>query len=122
MQLVLESIPFLSLSVAEEHEGAKVLVEDIDPDERIVSAELMDALIQLGGDPAVVAVLGECRTRAKKIAELNVSFLVTSQSASHAGSSTIVLRTSSQRSVELFEKTTSLRIRTSFGLAFGRRA
>ncbi|ORY76578.1 putative guanine nucleotide-binding protein alpha-1 subunit [Leucosporidium creatinivorum] len=62
MQLVLESIPFLSLSVAEEHKGAKILVEDIDPDERSISQELLDALVKLRSDPAVLAIL-DCKAR-----------------------------------------------------------
>jgi hypothetical protein len=72
MQLVLEFIPFLSLSVAEQHEGAKVLVEEMDPDERIISDELLDAFLQLRDDPAVLAVLGKCRGVLKTIAELTV--------------------------------------------------
>lgn len=61
MFAVLEALPLLSLVVAPENQEASNIVEDSDPDERVITPELTQALVALWNDPAIRSAMGESR-------------------------------------------------------------
>lgn len=58
MLVVLEALPHLGLALSNEHQAAASLVERADPHQRSVNSELLQALVQLRQDPAIVKALG----------------------------------------------------------------
>lgn len=61
MQVALDSVPLLSLSILPEHEAAQELVQSTDFDDHRGEnpQQLAKAMIELRSDPAIRAVLGE---------------------------------------------------------------
>lgn len=53
MQAVLEALPLLNLCLAPENQDAAALLEELDPDERLVDPTIRAALVALWSDPAL---------------------------------------------------------------------
>lgn len=58
MFAVLEALPLLSLVLSPDNEGAADMLADTDPDERIITAELIQAMVALWNDTSVKAAMG----------------------------------------------------------------